>query len=49
VLSIIALLRKKLLTVLPALAMVLAIQSVSSTCFFLAHQPDIPKELEQIA
>jgi cyclic lactone autoinducer peptide len=31
--------------VLPALAMVLAIASVTQACFFWYNQPDIPKSL----
>jgi len=33
--------------VVPALAMMIAVQSVSSTCCFVLHQPDVPEELER--
>lgn len=36
---------KRFVKIVPALAMMLAIQSVSSTCFFCVHQPDVPEEL----
>lgn len=32
--------------IIPALAMLLAVQSVASTCFFCLHQPDVPKSLQ---
>lgn len=38
-------LAKKLMGVVPALALMLAVQSVSSTCFYCLHQPDVPEEL----
>lgn len=38
-------LSKKLARVIPALALMLAVQSVSTTCFFCLHQPDVPEEL----
>ena len=38
---------RKLMGVLPALAMMLAVQSVSATCFFCLHQPDVPEGLMQ--
>jgi cyclic lactone autoinducer peptide len=31
--------------VVPALAMVLAVNSVCSTCLFILHQPDVPERL----
>lgn len=39
---------RKLMGVVPALALMLAVQSVSSTCFYCLHQPDVPAELQQI-
>lgn len=38
-------LAKKLMGVVPALALMLAVQSVSATCFYCLHQPDVPDEL----
>ena len=35
----------KLSGLIPALALVLAVQSASATCFFCLHQPDVPEEL----
>lgn len=32
---------------IPALALMLAVQSVTSTCFFCMHQPDVPEELRK--
>lgn len=29
--------------IVPALAMYLAVQSVTSTCFFCLHQPNVPE------
>lgn len=37
---------RKLMGIVPALALMLAVQSVSSTCFFCMHQPDVPEELQ---
>jgi cyclic lactone autoinducer peptide len=31
--------------VVPALAMALAVHSVSSVCMFILHQPDVPEQL----
>lgn len=42
----IALLVNKFMRFVPALAMLLAVQSVSSTCFYCVHQPDVPEGLE---
>jgi cyclic lactone autoinducer peptide len=39
---------KKIKGIIPALAIFLAVQSVSSTCFFLLHQPNVPQDLEDI-
>ena len=36
---------KKLSGVIPALALMLALQSASSACFYFLHQPDVPDEL----
>jgi len=36
---------RKLRGIMPALALLLAVQSVTSTCFFCLHQPDLPEEL----
>ncbi|MCL2254489.1 MAG: cyclic lactone autoinducer peptide [Lachnospiraceae bacterium] len=33
--------------ILPALAFFLAVSSVTSTCFFMAHQPDVPNGLQK--
>jgi len=38
---------KKFMGVVPALALMLAVQSASATCFYCLHQPDVPEELEQ--
>lgn len=38
-------LSRKIMGIVPALAMFLAVQSVASTCFFCLHQPDVPEEL----
>lgn len=35
----------KLGALLASAAMLLAISSVSSTCFFMLYQPDVPEEL----
>lgn len=35
----------KVRKIIPKLALLLAVQSVSSTCFFCLYQPDIPTEL----
>lgn len=32
--------------VLPALAMMMAVHSVSATCGYVIHQPDVPDELK---
>ena len=37
---------KSLLGLLPAMAMMLAVQSVSATCFFCYNQPDVPEGLD---
>lgn len=37
---------KKLVGVIPALALMLAVQSVSSTCFYWLYQPDVPEGLD---
>lgn len=37
---------KKLVGVIPALALMLAVQSVSSTCFYCLYQPDVPEGLD---
>ncbi len=37
---------KKIMGLIPALAMFLAVQSVTSTCFFCLHQPDVPHGLK---
>lgn len=29
-----------------SVAMLLAVNSVNSTCFFMVYQPDVPKELQ---
>lgn len=38
-------LSKKLVGIIPALALILAVQSVEATCFFCLHQPDVPEDL----
>lgn len=42
------LLRHKLYALLPALAMLLAANSVTSTCFCAIYQPDVPEGLEAL-
>jgi cyclic lactone autoinducer peptide len=32
--------------VIPALAMMIAIQSVSATCCYILHQPDVPEGMK---
>lgn len=36
---------RKISGIVPALALMLAMQSASATCFYWLHQPDIPEEL----
>lgn len=36
---------QRLIRIIPTLAMILAVQSVVSTCFFCLYQPDVPDEL----
>ena len=36
----------KMMGLVPALAMVMAISSVSATCHFILYQPDVPEELK---
>lgn len=38
-------LSRKIGGILPALALILAAQSVTSACFYFLHQPDVPEEL----
>ena len=33
--------------IIPALALLLAVSSVSATCFFMSHQPDVPEGLKK--
>jgi|GEM_PF-4915485 len=40
-------LAQKAIGFVPALAMMMAVSSVSATCFFLAHQPNIPDALNK--
>lgn len=37
----------KALSVIPALAMLIAVSSASATCFITAYQPDVPQGLEK--
>lgn len=37
--------KRRLMSIVPAIALALALQSVSATCFFWFHQPDVPEEL----
>lgn len=37
----------KLTGIVPALALLLAVSSADSACFFLAHQPDLPNGIEK--
>jgi cyclic lactone autoinducer peptide len=38
---------KKLMKVIPALALVLAISSAAAPCYLFFHQPDLPEKLKQ--
>ncbi|MDR3270625.1 MAG: cyclic lactone autoinducer peptide [Peptococcaceae bacterium] len=40
-------LAQTLIGVVPALALFLAVQSSTSTCFFCLYQPDVPEGLER--
>lgn len=33
--------------IIPSLALIMAISSVSSTCFYCLYQPDVPTELSR--
>ena len=37
----------KLSSVLPAIALVAAVASAQSVCWFIYHQPDVPKALKK--
>jgi cyclic lactone autoinducer peptide len=42
------LLSRKLMGLLPSMAIALAVFSANSTCFFYAHQPDVPKGIKRM-
>ena len=38
---------RRVMGTVPALAMVLAVFSVTTPCHFFVHQPDVPNELKE--
>jgi cyclic lactone autoinducer peptide len=42
------LLSKKLMGLLPFMALALAVSTANSACFFFAHQPDVPNGLKDV-
>ena len=40
-------LARKAIRFVPAVAMLMAVSSVSATCFYLSHQPDVPDALKK--
>ena len=45
--KIISLIYVKTISLLPVLALTLAVASVNSICFYITHQPDVPRELSK--
>lgn len=38
---------RRLMSIVPSLAMVMAVSSVASACHFFLHQPDVPEGLKK--